>query len=189
VAVLHREGLRDLSIRKVAAAAGVPLSQVHYHFGSKQGLLIELLAHENARLIDRQHAMYGAGAPLWSQWEKACDYYDQDLASGYVRVLQEMIAAGWSDEEVAAAVRSLLSEWHQLLSGVAKRAETLYGGFGPLDANDVATLVTAAWIGAEALQLLDLDDAGIALRPALRRFGELLRSAEPGGLPGSAAPG
>jgi AcrR family transcriptional regulator len=32
-----RTAISGLSTRDVAAAAGVPLSQIHYHFGSKQG--------------------------------------------------------------------------------------------------------------------------------------------------------
>ena len=52
--------------------------------------------------------MYAGPEPLWRQWEQACDFLDEDLESGYVRVLQEMIAAGWSDPEVAAAVREFV---------------------------------------------------------------------------------
>ena len=37
------------------------------------------------------------GAPLWQRYEQACDFLEDDLESGYVRVLQEMIAAGWSN--------------------------------------------------------------------------------------------
>ncbi|MGH9249078.1 MAG: TetR family transcriptional regulator, partial [Acidimicrobiales bacterium] len=33
------DGHSGISTRKVAETAGVPLSQLHYHFGSKQGLL------------------------------------------------------------------------------------------------------------------------------------------------------
>jgi hypothetical protein len=36
--------------------------------------------------------MYGEDTPIWQQWERACDVYDEDLASGYARVLQTMIA-------------------------------------------------------------------------------------------------
>jgi hypothetical protein len=34
------------------------------------------------------------------QWDRACDYLDDDIASGYVRVLQELIAASWVDSEL-----------------------------------------------------------------------------------------
>ena len=98
-------GYANLSTRTVAEAAGVPLSQIHYHFGSKQQLILAVLEAENERLLERQRAMYAGPEPLWRQWERACDYLDEDIESGYVRILQEMIAAGWSDAEVAAAVR------------------------------------------------------------------------------------
>ena len=39
-----------LSTRDVAAAAGVPLSQIHYHFGSKQSLVLALFEYLNAQL-------------------------------------------------------------------------------------------------------------------------------------------
>ena len=32
-------GYAGLSTRKIAESAGVPLSQIHYHFGSKQALV------------------------------------------------------------------------------------------------------------------------------------------------------
>ena len=34
--VLMEAGYANLSTRGIAEAAGVPLSQIHYHFGSKQ---------------------------------------------------------------------------------------------------------------------------------------------------------
>src|SRR5580692_10457959 len=37
---LHRYGLNGLSTRRVADAARMPLSQIHYHFGSKEDLVL-----------------------------------------------------------------------------------------------------------------------------------------------------
>ena len=42
-----------------------------------------------------------------------------------------MIAAGWSDAEVAAAVRELLGGWYRLLADVARREAERMGGLGP----------------------------------------------------------
>ncbi len=113
-------GYANLSTRTVADAAGVPLSQIHYHFGSKQQLILDVLEAENERLLARQRSMYAGPEPLWRQWELACDYLDEDIESGYVRILQEMIAAGWSDAEVAAAVREYQLGWYRLLTQVAR---------------------------------------------------------------------
>ena len=57
--VLRQSGYSGLSTRDVAAAAGVPLSQIHYHFGSKQGLVLALFEYLNAQLLDRQQALFG----------------------------------------------------------------------------------------------------------------------------------
>src|SRR5258707_1185683 len=57
--VLRQNGYAGLSTRDVAAAAGVPLSQIHYHFGSKQGMMLALFEYLNAQLLDRQNAMFG----------------------------------------------------------------------------------------------------------------------------------
>ena len=41
-----------------------------------------VLEAENARLLERQRAMFGGPEPLWRQWERACDFLDEDLAVG-----------------------------------------------------------------------------------------------------------
>src|SRR5437763_16958560 len=92
--VLRQNGYSGLSTRDVAAAAGAPLSQIHYHFGSKQGMMLALFEYLNAQLLDRQQAMFGdPSLKISAQWDLACQYLDHDIASGYVRVLQELIAA------------------------------------------------------------------------------------------------
>ena len=57
---LLRDGFANLSTRNVAEEAGVPLSQIHYHFGSKRQLILAVLDAENARLLERQRAMFDA---------------------------------------------------------------------------------------------------------------------------------
>jgi hypothetical protein len=32
--------------------------------------------------------MYAGDEPLWRQWDRACDFLETDLESGYVRILQ-----------------------------------------------------------------------------------------------------
>ena len=126
--VLRQSGHSGLSTRDVAAAAGVPLSQIHYHFGSKQGLMLALFDYLNAQLLDRQNAMFhDTTLSLSQRWDRACDYLDEDIASGYVRVLQELIAASWSDPEVAKVVRTGLMGWFELIAGVARQAEREFG--------------------------------------------------------------
>ncbi len=177
---LLADGYAGLSTRKVAEEAGVPLSQVHYHFGSKGGLILAMFAEENRRRLDRQRSMYAEDAPLWQRYERACDFLEDDLDSGYVRVLQEMIAAGWSNADIRDAVRELLGGWFALLAEVARETERRHGPLGPFTAEETATLVGSAFVGSEALLLLGFDREVLPIRSALRRVGVVIRQLEEG---------
>jgi AcrR family transcriptional regulator len=177
--VLHRNGYAALSTRDVAAAAGVPLSQIHYHFGSKQGMVLALFEYLNAQLLDRQNAMFGdASLKLSEQWDRACDYLDDDIDSGYVRVLQELIAVSWSNTEVAKVVREASMGWIELITEVARMADREIDGLGPFSAVEAATLIASAFIGGESLYLLGLEKKGAPVRQSLRRVGDVIRLAE-----------
>lgn len=175
---LLADGYAHLSTRKVADAAAVPVSQIHYHFGGKQGMVLALLDHDNRRLVGRQRRMYGAEEPLWKRYEQACDLLEDDLASGYVRVLQEMVAAGWSDGAVARQVLTLLQAWFEVLTDVAGEAETRFGPLGPFTAAEVASLVGLSFLGGEALILLGDQQWSERVRAALRSVGKLIRTLE-----------
>lgn len=175
---LLADGYANLSTRKVSAEAGVPLSQLHYHFGSKNGLILALLEDENQRRLQRQRSMYAEDSPLWKRYEKACDYLEDDLESGYVRVLHEMVAAGWSEPDVGSAVRTLLTGWFDVLTEVMAEAEATHGPLGPFTSDELATLIGTSFLGSEALLLLGFDRQSMPIRAALRRIGHLLRTWE-----------
>jgi AcrR family transcriptional regulator len=177
---LLADGYAGLSTRKVAEQAQVSVSQLHYHFGSKQGLILTLFAEENQRRLDRQRSMYAEDLPLWQRYERACDYLEDDLDSGYVRVLQEMIAVSWSNRGVCEAVRELLAGWFRLLADVVREAGRRHGSLGPFTAEELAALAGSAFIGAEALLLLGFDRQLLPIRSALRRVGIVLRQLEEG---------
>ncbi len=175
---LLSDGYAGMSTRKVAQHAGVPLSQVHYHFGSKGGMVLALLESDNQRRLRRQADMYAEALPLWRRYEQACDFLEDDLESGYVRVLQEMIAAGWSNPDLAEAARGVLSGWYDVLIEVATEAGERFGGFGPFEPAEIATLIGNAFIGSEALLLLGFDRRQLPIRSSLRRVAEVIRAME-----------
>jgi len=174
-ACLLADGYANLSTRAVADAADVPLSQIHYHFGSKQQLILAVLAGENERLLERQREMFDTPQPLWVRWERACDFLDADIESGYVRILQEMIAAGWSDPDVADVVRRMTAGWYELLADVARREATHGADFGDFTPDEIAALMATPFLGAEELILLGVSESTLPMRSALRKVGRLLR--------------
>jgi AcrR family transcriptional regulator len=175
---LLESGYSRLSTRKIADTAGVPLSQIHYHFGSKQNLVLELLEEENRRLLQRQTDIYQSDMSPSAQWEQACDFLEDDLSSGYVRVLQEMTAAGWSEGEIAAAVRGIFEGWFELLTEAARQASKRIGGLGPFTPLEIAVLAGMPFLGVEAMILLGFDETVLPSRSALRKVGALLKTLE-----------
>lgn len=171
-------GFAALSTRAVADRAGVPLSQIHYHFGSKEQMILAMLREENDSLVNRQAEMFALDLPLAERWSLACDFLDDDLASGYVRVLQEMVAAGWSSAEVRDAVDEVLAGWSGVLTDVVAQGRVAGANFGPFEAADIVALVMSAFLGAESLILLGLDRDQLPIRGALRRVGGALAALE-----------
>lgn len=177
--VLRRDGYAHLSTRAVAAAAGAPMSQIQYHFGSKQGLLLALFEHQNTELLARQSEMFGDPTlTLSEQWKLACDYLDDDLTSGYVRILNELAVAGWSDPVIGEAVRKAMSGWHTLLTDAARRASERFGGLGPFQPEDIAVLISCAFMGAETNILSGHEGTQHPVRQALRRVGNMIEKIE-----------
>jgi len=75
-------------------------------------------------------------------------------------------------------MRDSITGWMDLLTSVAKRAEKELGPLDPFAAEDISSLVGAAFIGAEAFLLLDYETKRIPVRRALRRIGEAIRRLE-----------
>lgn len=177
-ATVLAEGYAASSLRKVAARAGVPLSQIHYHFGSKEQLVLATLVAEDARLLHRQQALYAGDEPLSVQWRRACDYLDEDLDSGYVRLLHELTAAGWSNDSVKAELQRLTKAWRKVLTDAFGRTAERGVDFGPFTVEHVVALVAAAFVGAESMVLTGHECPAMPVREALRAVGDVLETAE-----------
>jgi AcrR family transcriptional regulator len=172
------EGAGGASTRSVAERAGVPLSLVHYHFGSKQRLLSEVLEHEDALLLARQRALYAAPGPLAEKWRTACEFLDEDVRSGYVRVAWELWAAGLANEELAGRWRASMAGWRDLLESVfaawaAELEITL-----PMSPRALGTLVANIFQGTEIEILAGVTEDEAPHREVLDAIGRLIERAE-----------
>jgi AcrR family transcriptional regulator len=146
---LRERGYSGTSIRAVAERAGVQLSLVHYHFGSKQAMLVAVLEHENEQLLERQQALFAGPGPLSVKWRAACRFLEDDLESGYVRILWELWAAGLADEQLAARWREATAGWRRLIAEVVEDWSQEVGLELPISATAVATLVANLFQGLE----------------------------------------
>jgi AcrR family transcriptional regulator len=177
--VLRTRGYGGLSTREVAIAAGMPLSQIHYHFGSRVGLVVALFEDLTAQLQHRQQTMFGDPSLSLSQrWERACDHLDEDFASGYVRVFAELTNAALSDAQIGEVLRAAHRGWIALIESTVERHLADGGRIGPFTAREIAAQVSAMFFGNATLVLLGLEDDRTRIRAVLRRAGDLIRVLE-----------
>jgi len=176
--VLIEHGHGGTSTRAVADRAGVRLSLVHYHFGGKQGLLVEVLQRENDQLLERQHELYAAPGPLAAKWRVACDLLDEDIRSGYVRVLWELWAAGLADAELAAGWRSAMGGWRDLIASVFEAWAGELELELPLRPRALASSVANLFQGIEIEMLAGVSEAEAPHREVLDAIGALIERAE-----------
>jgi AcrR family transcriptional regulator len=183
--VLRQHGYAATTTRAVADRAGVQLSLVHYHYGGKRGLLVAVLDRENARLLERQQALYAGDEPLAAKWRAACAYLREDLSSGYVRILWELWAAGLSDPELAQRWRDSFAGWRDLLTDVAERWAAEHEVELPMSPRALATLVANAFEGAEIEILAGVSEDEAPHHEALEAVGTLIERLEGGPPPRS----
>lgn len=178
--VLAADGYSGTSTRAVADRAGVQLSLVHYHFGGKSRLLAAVLEAENERLLQRQQKLFAGAEPLAEKWRTACEYLQEDLRSGYVRILWELWAAGLTDKELARLWRDAMAGWRLLLEEVVEQWARDRSIVLPMPPRAIATLVANVFQGAEVEILAGVSEDEVPHYEALEAVGELIERLEAG---------
>jgi hypothetical protein len=141
-------------------------------------LLVDVLERENERLLVRQREMYDAPGPLAEKWRVACEFLDEDISSGYVRVLWELWAAGLADETLAARWRAATAGWRDLLTSVFERWAQSLGRPLPLRPRALASLVANIFQGMEVELLAGVNEEEAPRREILAVLGEMIAQAE-----------
>ena len=155
--VLGRDGAVEFSTRSVATEAGVNQSLIHYHFQTKENLMLAVLADMDAQLLARQANMYASDLMIAEKWARAVDFYKDDLASGYVRLLMELWSIGFANPAIAAAVREIVARWRAVLTRAAGEALEHFG-MGGIAPEEVVTIVESFWFGMELEHLLGVTE-------------------------------
>jgi AcrR family transcriptional regulator len=179
--MLVERGYGGTSTRAVAERAEIQLSLVHYHFGGKQQQLAAVLERQDEELLDRMRGLYGQRGPLSEKWRTACGFLEDDVRSGYVRVLWELWAAGLADETLAAGWRSAMGGWRSLLESVFAEWAAALGIDLPLRPRALATLVANVFQGIEIELLAGVPPDEAPHREVLDALGTLIARAEGGG--------
>lgn len=171
---LAREGYASLSVREIARDAGVNYALINYHFESKDKLVIAVLDEANRRLLERQVRMYRSQASVAEKWAQARRFYENDLASGFVRVLMELYAASMSNEALRAEFQPRMNAWFDLVAQAVRDALDRHGLKLPVSPEVIGCWISNFWMGMELATLAGTGSPELH-RQALDAFEALLR--------------
>jgi AcrR family transcriptional regulator len=125
--LLTQMGWADITVRKLAAEAGLNHGLVHYYFGSMEEVLLQVLERFTDRLIARQRALYGGDMSFLEKWREAIGYLDEDRESGYQKILYELQAMAWNRPALRERVAGVNAAWRAVLTDAISEAMREYG--------------------------------------------------------------
>lgn len=177
---LARVGYAAFRMREIAEDAGVNHALIHYHFRTKDELVLAVLDWANRQLLERQRRMYRAPTGFAEKWVEARRFYEADLASGFVRVQAELWAASFSSPKLRQRFLPQVLAWKEVvLEGVREALAAARGAgleLSPLlDAEAIAWWISEFWLGMEFVDLLQGRVADAPHRAALDAMQRLLR--------------
>ncbi len=178
---LVSEGYAALSVREIAKDAGVNHALINYHFRSKDQLVIDVLDAVNQRLLSRQASMYESGGGFAQKWASARRFYQDDLASGFVRLQAELWAASLSNPRLREKFLPRLLAWKKLVLGAVREAIAALQADGtklppPFTPEVIACWISEFWLGMEFADLLGVKEEQAQHRTALDAVQWLLES-------------
>jgi AcrR family transcriptional regulator len=175
---LVEQGYANLSVRDIAADAGVNHALIGYHFQGKQQLVLAVLDEANTRLLERQSRMYAADAPASDKWRQACEFYEEDLASGYVKLLLELMGASFHDLELRREFTPRMLAWQRLIEKAVDDFLAEHQLDLPVSGRAIAAWITWFWMGMEASMGLGIGEQQGHQREALAAVATLLQQVE-----------
>jgi AcrR family transcriptional regulator len=155
IETLRSVGYAGASARAIAATAGCNQALVFYHFGSVRELLLAALDETGHRRMNRYRAAMEQVSNLADLMHTATAIFHEDLESGHMTVLAEMIAASSSVPGMAQLITARLRPWFDLTEDVIGRVlpEAVTASLVPT--RDAAYGIVALYLGMEMLAHLD----------------------------------
>lgn len=157
IATLAEVGFAGASAREIAGRAGCSQGLVFYHFGSVNDLLLAALDEVSARRMDTYRGLVNQATSVTGLAEAAQAIFAEDLASGHVRVLVEMITGAQSVPGLGERVAERLVPWREFAETAVRTALNGSPAARLLPAADAAHAIVAGFLGLEMLAMLDGD--------------------------------
>jgi len=155
IGTLKERGFAGTSARAIARTGGFNQALIFYHFGTVNDLLLAALDETSAQRMQRYRAALQGIRTLPELMAQAAQIYREDLESGHVKVLAELIAGASSSPSLGPEIVARIEPWVHFTEEALGRV--LAGSaLEPLvPTADVAFAVVALYLGVELLAHLN----------------------------------
>ena len=165
--VLQDKGFAGASTRVIAARAGLAPGLIFYYFGTNHDLLLAALEHASQERLRRYRSQAAAASSLPELLELLERIYTEDRASGYIRVVSEVVAGSVAHPELGPRVVGLMEPWLEVAEEAAARA---FAGTG------IGLLVTPRQLAYAAVTFYLGANLLTQLVPEQEEIGDLLET-------------
>jgi AcrR family transcriptional regulator len=118
---LRTKGLTGASARTIAGLAGVNPGLIFYYFPSIDELLVAALAESSQQSLERHRSAAEAVRTPRELVALLREIYEQDSASGQIRVVSELVAGSVARPELGRKVMTLMEPWVTLAEEAVAR--------------------------------------------------------------------
>ena len=177
---LKTDGFAGASARAIAKRGGFNQALIFYHFGSVNDVLLAALDHTSElRMAKYRDAVTGVET-IEDAVRVATDLYREDLASGHITVLSEMIAGSLDRPDLGPAIVQRLEPWIELTEQALTNILGRTGLTQLIPPRTIAYAIVAMYLGVDLLSHLEQDDARAeALFAAAEQLSGLARALPP----------
>jgi AcrR family transcriptional regulator len=180
VDTLAQQGYAGTTARAIALRGGFAPGVIYYHYTDLDDLFRQTMRFVSDGRMDRYREQVVGVTSAVELLERLRVLHDEDVASGHISAVQELIAGG--SEPVTDQIRTEVRRWQDLAEEVigALVAQTPFAPFIPV--RQAAEAVIAFYLGLEMLQQIDVDpsrtDAFFASAQQAAVFFDTLRATD-----------
>src|SRR5207237_2547978 len=114
IETLQKEGFAGASSRAIARAGKFNQALIFYHFGSLEAVLLAALERTSKTRLARYRQALENVSNLEQLLETLAELYEDDLRSGHMTVVSQMIAGSLARPELAPKVLDGMRPWAEL---------------------------------------------------------------------------
>jgi AcrR family transcriptional regulator len=155
ITTLKERGYAGSSARAIAATGSFNQALIFYHFGSVRDALLAALDRTSAERMAAYRTAAASATDIQGLVGVATEIYHEDLASGHITILAELIAGASTDRTLGPEIVARIAPWIDFAREEIDRVAQGSPLAQLVPADDLAYAIVAQFLGLELLTHLD----------------------------------